>query len=91
MACGRLIQLPGRFVIVVMAQVRADHNAGFGPAPERVEHLADLAVGGVADQQRDERERFENGLQKGQMHLQAVFAPVRFIQEVDLRQGAATG
>ena len=56
--CSRPTIAPGRRgLVVVVAQVGADHDEGLGPAPQRLQHAGDLVGVRVAHEQREDADR----------------------------------
>ena len=76
-----------------MRQVGADHDQGFGAAPHLLDDLRDFRRRGVADGQRQQRERFEHRLQERKLHFERMlervsgFAIAHLRQRADARRG----
>jgi len=67
-------------VVVVVAQVRADHDQGLRSAPEPLEHLGYLVGRGLTHAEGSESELAQHPLQKRKLHLQAVLLRVRGVE-----------
>src|SRR5262245_22856399 len=76
----------GRLGVVVVGEVRAHQHERLRPAPEPLEHLLHLLVGGVADRERNQLEATQHRLQERQLHLEAVLARVRRVAHRELGQ-----
>src|SRR5215467_7418939 len=61
---GRRIQAPGSLITVIVRQVGTDDEQCFRAAPQSRQHLRDLVRGGVTDDKRQQRERWQHSLQK---------------------------
>ena len=82
-----VVELNGGFVVMVVAQIRTDDDHCPGPVPEMPDNLTDLFWRGIPDNQWYQCELVQYELQKGQVHLKAVFQPMGLIVYMYLWQG----
>ena len=73
-----------RAKILVMTQVRTDHEPGLGSIPEHLQGLAYEFGAGVTNHKRHDGEFTQDNLKKGQLHFDRVFIGVCFIHDRDL-------
>ena len=81
---GLQVKATGRFVVEVVAQIRADQDQGFVATPDEIEHLAHRLRLHRSNQEWSDREGGQHTLQKGQLHLDPVLKGVRLIEDLDL-------
>ena len=88
---GGGIDFPGAVVIQVVAEVRADDDERFRPAPQRLDHVRHLGRVRFADDQRHDGEIVQHHLQERQVDLEAVFELVGGVEDLDPGQAGGLG
>ena len=69
-----------------MAESGADNDQRLRPAPKRLEHFGNRFRRGISHHQRHQHEFIQQGLQKGQVHLEAVLERMRVVEDFDRGQ-----